>query len=280
MLVPLHASRRCGIMASEEQQDRNKLAVEEDEIEPPKEHLLVEFSAGNVFAPDSIVTLTPEAPPVKAPAGYEFSARVVLFRPERQTLTLVSTTKERELVNILANDVLRPGTRIECGDVRATIQETDAEWHRDQKWARPCPKGFIGKKVRWNVEGKHGEAEEHEGTVWGWLPAEESDYYPDKPEEEGGEPGPLWRVKFRHDIESADLDQQEVDKAVDMYSRQQKVKGRERHSTAKRPAAQLSPDRALKRHQALVTESLTAVRSSDSQQKGQTGPGTLSAAQV
>jgi len=178
---------------------------------------------------------------------------VVRYSAERQTLTLVSTDKTWELVNILTNDVLRPGTRIECGGVRATIEETDAEWHRGQPWARPCPKGFIGKKVRWNVEGKHGEEEEHEGTVWGWLPAEESDYYPDTPEDEGGEPAPLWRVNFRPDIGCADLDEQEIAEAVDRSSCQQEVTGGGRWSTAKRPVAQVSPEGAVIRRHKSVT---------------------------
>ena len=50
----------------------------------------------------------------------------------------------------------------------------------------------------------------HEGTVWGWLPAEESEYFPDEPEEAGGKPGPLWRVKFSEDIIDADLDEREL----------------------------------------------------------------------
>jgi hypothetical protein len=46
--------------------------------------------------------------------------------------------------------------------------------------------------------------------VWGWLPAEESEYFPDEKEEAGGKPGPLWRVKFSKDIMDADLDEREL----------------------------------------------------------------------
>jgi hypothetical protein len=46
--------------------------------------------------------------------------------------------------------------------------------------------------------------------VWGWLPAEESEYFPDESEEAGGKPGPLWRVKFSEDIVDADFDQREL----------------------------------------------------------------------
>jgi hypothetical protein len=46
----------------------------------------------------------------------------------------------------------------------------------------------------------------HEGTVWGWLPAEESGYYfPEEPKEAGGNPRPRWRVKFGIDITDADI---------------------------------------------------------------------------
>ena len=62
-------------------------------------------------------------------------------------------------------------------------------------------------QVRWGVATPGDEEVElHEGTVWGWLPAEESGYYfPEEPEEAGGNPRPLWRVKFGIDITDADI---------------------------------------------------------------------------
>ena len=66
-------------------------------------------------------------------------------------------------------------------------------------------------QVRWGVATPGDEEVElHEGTVWGWLPAEESEYFPDEPEEAGGKPGPLWRVKFSEEIIDADLDEREL----------------------------------------------------------------------
>ena len=58
-------------------------------------------------------------------------------------------------------------------------------------------------------------AKEREGTVWGWLPAEESEYFPEFLEE--GQPGPLWRVKFSSDIAPADLDEIEMEHALNSY---------------------------------------------------------------
>ena len=80
--------------------------------------------------------------------------------------------------------------------------------------------------MRWKVKAEDeqeeevkDEQEEHEGTIWGWLPADESDYFPEEPEEEGGQPGPLWRVHFSDDkISSADLDEEDIKEALKMHS--------------------------------------------------------------
>ena len=42
--------------------------------------------------------------------------------------------------------------------------------------------------------------------------ANESEYYPNVPEDKGGVPLPLWRVKFSMDINDADLDENELAK--------------------------------------------------------------------
>ncbi len=62
-----------------------------------------------------------------------------------------------------------------------------------------------------------------EGTVWGWLPAEESEYFKDEPEDKGGKPVPLWRVMFSADIFPADLDESELAQALQQYHQKEKA---------------------------------------------------------
>ena len=212
--------------AGEKKNDAHENDEEDEEVQeavPDEEHVLVSFSDGDSFNPNSIVSLIPETTPEDVPKGFEFEAKVIKYNAERKILTLTHSIREAKLAAIFLNSILKHGTSIACRDGKtcARIEETDAEWHRDQAWARPCPKSLVGQKVRWMVEvpaesGGDGEEKEHEGTIWGWLPADESDYF--LPKEEGGEPGPLWRVKFSADIMDADLDENEMVRALKMYS--------------------------------------------------------------
>ena len=88
---------------------------------------------------------------------------------ERQILTLKYLGKNK-LYDTYANKVLKVGTKIVClqSSASAKIQQTDAEWHREQTWARPNK--HIGAKVVWQVQDAEGKSVLHEGTIWGWLP--------------------------------------------------------------------------------------------------------------
>ena len=190
-------------------------------LQRPSEHVLVSFSDGNSFDDGSVVIVTPEEPPEEAP-DEGFRAKVVNYNAERKILKLEFKGDGDPLT--LMNHVLKRGTRIESEDKQscATIEETNAEWHRHQTWARTCPQHPIGQKVLWEVEEPGDEARkfEHEGTVWGWLPADESDYFPDKLGEEGGVSGPLWRIEFGDGIEGkTDLNEKDMEKALKMYKK-------------------------------------------------------------
>lgn len=223
-----------------------------DKSDQDEKHLLVKFCAGDSFDPESIVTLRPSRLPDHALEGSEFLAKVVRYRAERSTLTLIPAGTGWQQAN-----VLRSGTSIVCNGAHATIEETDAEWHRNQQWACPCPKGIIGEKVRWDVE-VDGYIYGEEGTVWGWLPANESDYYPEKSKQEPGaavqlahEPVPLWRVKFRTDI-GDDLDAQEIFADLEEYQIEEALK-RQRHSGKMRHVSQWSVDgHFIQRHDSIT----------------------------
>jgi hypothetical protein len=112
---------------------------------------------------------------------------------ERKILKLVYEGSSREDYDAYVNHVLKVGSTIVCckGNACAKIEELDAEWHHGQSWA--VDNEFLEKEVRLEVKDV---IREQNDVVWGWLPANESEYSPDEPEENGGKPGPLRRVKF------------------------------------------------------------------------------------
>ena len=55
---------------------------------PPPLPVLVSFSAGDSFDPNSIVSLILETTPGEVPEGAKFQARVIKYHAERKTLTL------------------------------------------------------------------------------------------------------------------------------------------------------------------------------------------------
>jgi len=104
-------------------------------------------------------------------------------------------------------------------------------------------------QVRWGVAtlGEEDEVIIHQGTVWGWLPAEESEYFHDEPEDKAGlKPGPLWRVTFSDDIMPADLDERELAQALQQYHQKEK------------PATTKKRSRAAKEEDLDVKSSFTA----------------------
>jgi hypothetical protein len=89
-------------------------------------------------------------------------------------------------------------------------------------------------QVRWGVAtlGEEDEMSIHQGTVWGWLPAEESEYFQGEPEDKAGKPGPLWRVTFSDDIMPADLDERELEQALQQYRQKEKAATTKKRSRA------------------------------------------------
>jgi hypothetical protein len=79
-----------------------------------------------------------------------------------------------------------------------------------QDWAQPNE--FLGKPVRHRLVGGAARNKGRNGTVSGWLPAAESDYYPDGDDKP---PQPLWRIRFDDPKTApADLDWQELEAAL------------------------------------------------------------------
>jgi hypothetical protein len=196
----------------EEEEEVDEAATDRDD------HVLISFTTGNSFEVGSVVSVTPVAIPENC-KDVEFHAKVLKYSDERKILKL-QYEGENHLYDRYANQVLRVGATLACSDgTCAKIDGTDAEWHRGQLWA--LPNDYLKQKVRWEVEDPSRGHIEQEGEVWGWLPADESEYFPDEPEEKGGKPGPLWRVKFTtgeiSDINPADLDQTELNKALELY---------------------------------------------------------------
>ncbi len=203
----------------------------EEEVEPDPEpdqdpeelvsedHVLISFTSGNSFAEGSVVLITP-AETVETAVESDFSAKIAKYNVERKILKLVYEGSRREDYDAYVNHVLKVGSTIACsdGNACAKIQELDAEWHRGQPWA--IDNEFLDKVVRWEVK-DHMDCGigEQDGVVWGWLPANESEYYMQhEPEEKGGKPKPLWRVKFSADIMPCDLDEHELAKALEFYA--------------------------------------------------------------
>jgi hypothetical protein len=172
----------------------------EEEVEPEmqgkfngEDHVLISFTSGNSFAEGSVVLITP-AETVETAVESDFSAKIAKYNVERKILKLVYEGSRREDDDAYVNHVLKVGSTIVCcqGNACAKIEELDAEWHRGQSWA--IDNEFLEKEVRCEVK-DHKDCAIN-GVVWGWLPANESEYFPDEPEENGGKPGPLRRVKF------------------------------------------------------------------------------------
>jgi hypothetical protein len=198
-----------------------------------EDHVLVSFTSanggnggGNAFAEGSLVLITPPETVENVAGGIgggmqgAYYAKVANYNVERKILKLVYEGSRREDYDVYVNDVLKIGSTIACsnGNTCAKVQELDAEWHRGQAWA--IHNEFLDKVVRWEVKNEMDCAiGEQDGIVWGWLPANESDYYMQhEPEEKGGKPKPLWRVKFSADIMSCDLDEHELAKALRLYA--------------------------------------------------------------
>jgi hypothetical protein len=179
-----------------------------------EDHVHISFTSGNAFAEGSLVLITPAET-----AESDFYAKISKYNVERKIVKLVYEGSRTEDCDAYVNHVLKVGSTIVCckGNACAKIEELDAEWHRGQPWA--IDNEFLEKVVRWEVT-DHMDCAigEQNGVVWGWLPANESEYFPDEPEEKGGKPGPLWRVKFRSStIMPCDLDAHELAKALELY---------------------------------------------------------------
>eukprot|EP00277_Geminigera_cryophila_P004844 CAMPEP_0179424606 /NCGR_PEP_ID=MMETSP0799-20121207/11688_1 /TAXON_ID=46947 /ORGANISM="Geminigera cryophila, Strain CCMP2564" /LENGTH=425 /DNA_ID=CAMNT_0021199089 /DNA_START=171 /DNA_END=1445 /DNA_ORIENTATION=+ len=186
------------------------------EAEDHSDSVVVRFTSGSAFDMNSIVSIIP-ATPIKDTENNEFHAKVIKYSAERKILKLQYEGTDKKRYLIYSNRVLKVGTEIVGVDnpkVRAKVDELDAEWHRHQPWAHKNE--HVGETVVWDVE-NDGCDVKHEGTVWGWLPANESEYYPNVPEDKGGVPLPLWRVKFSMDINDADLDENELAKALEKF---------------------------------------------------------------
>ena len=233
----------------DESDDAEKEAPAEKEalnIFEAEDSVLVSFSAGCMFEPGSVVTVSP----VEVPAGspeISFRAKVVKWNAERFVLKLkYENEQDSELYTIychgehkgvqneealylaFSNKVLQRGAKItsQQGTTQAVIKELDAEWHRDQPWA--TKNEHAGKIVIWDYEDPTTkEQHEDEACIWGYLPADESDFFPDKPEHQGGQPGPLWRIKFSDPkIMPADLDEEELACALERKRKKDKRKKR------------------------------------------------------
>ena len=237
------AKRRDESADAEKEAPVQKEALNTVEAE---DSVLVSFSAGCMFEPGSVVTVAP----VEVPAGspeISFRAKVVKWNAERFVLKLkYENEQDSELYDIycdgehtgvqneealylaFSNKVLQRGAKItsQQGTTQAVIKELDAEWHRDQPWA--TKNEHAGKIVIWDYEDPNTkEQHEDEACIWGYLPADESDFFPDKPENEGGQPGPLWRIKFSDPkIMPADLDEEELACALERKRKKDKRKKR------------------------------------------------------
>jgi hypothetical protein len=183
-----------------------------------EDHVLISFTSVNAFAEGSVVLITPAESAENDFAESDFYAKIAKYNVERKILKLVYEGSSREDYDAYVNHVLKVGSTIVCckGNACAKIEELDAEWHRGQSWA--VDNEFLEKEVRWEVKDHMDCAiREQNGVVWGWLPANESEYFPDEPEEKGGKPEPLWRVTFSADIMPCDLDAQELAKALELH---------------------------------------------------------------
>ena len=178
--------------------------------------VLVRFTAGDAFEVDSMVTLCTHNRP-----GNSGGARVLKWNAERSIVQLrlepgpsrsakARGHKGRRAVRGLLQENATV-TSVSSG-ASAVITALEAEWHRGQRWASSSE--HIGKRVLCVVEDAQGYNIEREGTIWGYLPSEESNYFPDKPEEKGGLPRPLWRVKFSGDILPVNLDERKLAEAL------------------------------------------------------------------
>ncbi|MGB1597130.1 MAG: hypothetical protein ACPIOQ_30500, partial [Promethearchaeia archaeon] len=178
----------------DESADAEKEAPAEKEalnILEGEDSVLVSFSAGCMFEPGSVVTVSP----VEVPAGspeISFRAKVVKWNAERFVLKLkYENEQDSELYTIychgehkgvqneealyfaFSNKVLQRGAKItsQQGTTQAVIKELDAEWHRDQPWA--TKNEHAGKIVIWDYEDPTTkEQHEDEACIWGYLPAD------------------------------------------------------------------------------------------------------------
>jgi hypothetical protein len=206
MRIPSRVRNGLEPQSDQELEDENERQGKFDS----EDHVVISFTSGNAFAEGSLVLIIPPES-----AESDFYAKISKYNVERKILKLVHEASRTEDYDAYVNHVLKVGSTIVCckGNACAKIEELDAEWHRGQPWA--IDNEFLEKEVRWEVK-DHMDCAigEQNGVVWGWLPANESEYFPDEPEEKGGKPGPLWRVKFSADIMPCDLNAQDLAKAL------------------------------------------------------------------
>ena len=199
---------------------KRKMRKKEDLDAGIGDSVLVRFTAGNAFEVDSMVTLCTHNRPGNS-GGVEGGARVLKWIAERSILQLrlepvpsrsakARGHEGRRAVRSLLQENATV-TSVSSG-ASAVITALEAEWHRGQKWASSSE--HIGKRVVCVVKDAQGCNIEREGTIWGYLPPEESNYFPNKPEEQGGLPRPLWRVKFSGDILPVNLDERKLAEAL------------------------------------------------------------------
>ena len=178
------------------------------------------FMAGKAFEVDSMVTMCTHNRPGNS-GGVEGGARVLKWIAERSILQLrlepgpsrsakARGHEGRRAVRSLLQENATV-TSVSSG-ASAVITALEAEWHRGQKWASSS--GHIGKRVVCVVKDAQGCNVEREGTIWGYLPPEESNYFLHKLEEQGGVPRPLWRVKFSGDVLPVNLDETKLAQAL------------------------------------------------------------------